>query len=172
MGTCDYCKSDRRHSNTQSEVEYCDKKRIREEMKFFVHFFCLLIVPFAESCVSRDLGWLTSLQEAGHEGCPTSCLAICQASNYARESNCTFNQATGFFFSGSTVTTKACSDCYPVLAAVAAQKERAAPKTQASEERLQRASATTAAAGASAAGAAVTTAGAAATTAAAATSAV
>merc|ERR1711962_1432913 len=111
MGTCDYCKSDRRHSNTQSEVEYCDKKRIREEMKFFVHFFCLLIVPFAESCVSRDLGWLTSLQEAGHEGCPTSCLAICQASNYARESNCTFNQATGFFFSGSTVTTKACNNC-------------------------------------------------------------
>ena len=77
LTTCDYCKSDRRHSNTQSEVEYCDKKRIREEMKFFVHFFCLLIVPFAESCVSRDLGWLTSLQEAGHEGCPTSCLAIC-----------------------------------------------------------------------------------------------
>merc|ERR1712107_86783 len=143
-------------------------------MKFFVHFFCLFIVPFAESCVSRDLGWLNSLREAGHEGCPSSCLAICQASNYARESNCTFNQATGFFFSGSTVTTKACRECYPVLAAVAAQKERAAPKSRSAEERVQRASATTAAAftttaaaGASAAGAVVTTAGAAATTAAA-----
>ena len=77
LTTCDYCKSDRRHSNTQSEAEYCDKKRIQEEMKLFVHFFCLLIVPFAESCVSRNLGWFTSLQENGHEGCPTSCLAIC-----------------------------------------------------------------------------------------------
>ena len=77
LTTCDYCKSDRRHSNTQSEAEYCDKKRIQEEMKFFVHFFCLLIVPFAESCVSRDFGWFKSLLEDGHEGCPTSCLAIC-----------------------------------------------------------------------------------------------
>ena len=54
-----------------------------------------------------------------------------------------------------------------IFSAVAAQKERAAPKTRAAEERVQRASATTAgaftttaAAGASAAGAAVTTAGA------------
>ena len=53
-----------------------------------------------------------------------------------------------------------------IFSAVAAQKERAAPKSRAAEERVQRGLATTAgaftttaAAGASAAGAAVTTAG-------------
>merc|ERR1712055_513027 len=143
------------------------KEREREKMKLFVLLCLPISVPFREC-------WFLPAEQDQFAGCPPSCLSLCQASNYARTSNCTFNQAEGIFFLDSKVTTKTCSECYPELAAVAERKEIVANRARAAVPAVRRASATTAAA-ASAAAATPTTpapAPAAVTTAAAATSAV
>merc|ERR1719495_1802524 len=107
-------------------------------MKLFV-LLCLISAPFREC-------WFLPTEQDQFAGCPPSCLSLCQASNYARTSNCTFNQAKGIFFLDSEVTTKTCSECYPELAAVAERREIVANRARAAAPEVQRASATTAAA--------------------------
>merc|ERR1712037_721659 len=127
-----------------------------EKMKLFVLLCLLLSVPFRECCNFRFL----PLEEEAFAGCPPSCLSLCEASNYAGTSSCTYNQAKGIFFLDSIVTTKTCSECYPELAAVAARKETVASRARAAAPKVEWASATTAAAFTTTAAAAASAAGA------------
>merc|ERR1711962_768879 len=79
----------------------------------------LLVLLWPPSSNSCSFTPILNFGGLGAGGCPVSCLAVCQAANYASTTSCTYTHIWGIFFQVSSVITKACNLCYPVLAAAA-----------------------------------------------------
>merc|ERR1712211_122785 len=82
--------------------------------------FVLLLLALSATEVT-SLRLLADLANAGGVGlgnCPRSCLATCQAANFASTTSCTYTHVSRPFLGISESVTKACNVCYPERASL------------------------------------------------------